>query len=32
MCLDLKPLNQFGPDELETRHRLLFDIAKIVWN
>ena len=30
--LDLKPLNQFGPEELEARHRLLFDIAKIVWN
>lgn len=30
--LDLEPLNQFGPEELETRHRLLFDIAKIVWN
>jgi hypothetical protein len=30
--LDLKPLNQFGPDELEGRHRLLFEIAKIVWN
>ncbi|HEV3439274.1 MAG TPA: DUF262 domain-containing protein, partial [Gemmata sp.] len=30
--LDLKPLNHFGPEELETRHRLLFDIANIVWN
>jgi len=30
--LDLKPLNQFGPDELEARHRLLFEIAKIIWN
>jgi hypothetical protein len=30
--LDLKPLNQFGPDELEARHRLLFHIAKIIWN
>ena len=30
--LDLKPLDQFGPDELEGRHRLLFEIAKIVWN
>jgi len=30
--LELKPLNQFGPDELEGRHRLLFDITKIIWN
>jgi uncharacterized protein with ParB-like and HNH nuclease domain len=30
--LDLKPLNHFGPEELEARHRLLFDIANIVWN
>ena len=29
--LDLKPLNQFGPDELEARHRLLFEISKIIW-
>jgi len=30
--LDLKPLNQFGPEELEMRHRLLFEIAKVIWN
>ena len=29
--LDLKPFNQFGPDELEARHRLLFEITKIIW-
>lgn len=29
--LDLKPFDRFGPDELEARHRLLFEIAKIVW-
>jgi len=30
--LDLKPFDRFGPDELEARHRLLFEITKIVWN
>ena len=30
-CLDLRPLDQFGADELESRHRLLFDIIKIIW-
>jgi len=29
--LELVPLNQFGPDELEQRHRILFEIAKIIW-
>ena len=29
--LDLRPFDHFGPDELEARHRLLFDIVKIVW-
>jgi uncharacterized protein with ParB-like and HNH nuclease domain len=29
--LDLKPFKQFGPDELEARHRLLFEITKIIW-
>ncbi len=28
---DLNPLDAFGPDELEQRHRLLFDITKIIW-
>ncbi len=30
--LDLKPYDKFGPDELEARHRLLFEITKIIWN
>jgi hypothetical protein len=30
--LDLKPFDRFGPNELEARHRLLFEITKIVWN
>tara|TARA_Y100000589_G_scaffold328117_2_gene371517 strand:- start:418 stop:2250 length:1833 start_codon:yes stop_codon:yes gene_type:complete len=30
--LDLKPLNQFGPDELEQRQQLLFQIASYIWN
>lgn len=29
--LDLKPFARFGPDELEARHRLLFEITKIIW-
>ena len=29
--LDLKPLEHFGPKELESRHRLLFDLVKIIW-
>jgi hypothetical protein len=29
--LNFKPYEQFGADELEERHRLLFDIVKIVW-
>ncbi len=29
--LDLKAFDHFGPDELEARHRLLFEITKIVW-
>ena len=29
--LDLKPLDHFGPDELESRHRLLFEMIKIIW-
>ena len=29
--LDLKPLNRFGPEELESRHRSLFDLVKIIW-
>ena len=29
--LNLEPLEQFGPDELEARHRLLFDIVSVIW-
>lgn len=29
--LALAPLDRFGPEELEARHRLLFEITKIVW-
>ena len=29
--LDLKPLGHFGPEELEARHRLLFEITKVIW-
>jgi len=29
--LDLKPLDHFGPAELENRHRLLFNLIKIIW-
>ena len=28
---NLNPLNQFGPDELEQRHKILFEIAKVIW-
>lgn len=30
-CLDFKPLDVFGPDELEYRHRLLFDLCCLIW-
>ncbi len=29
--LKFRPMDSFGPDELEERQRLLFDIAKIIW-
>lgn len=29
--LALEPLEQFGPDELEARHRLLYDIVSLIW-
>jgi len=29
--LDLRPFEQFGPEELEARHRLLFEITKVIW-
>lgn len=30
--LDLQPLAQFGPDEVEIRHRLLFKLVSIIWS
>ena len=30
--LELRPLAKFGPEELELRHRLLFEISKIIWH
>lgn len=30
--LNFKSYEQFGAEELEERHRLLFDIVKIIWN
>jgi uncharacterized protein with ParB-like and HNH nuclease domain len=30
-AIDLKPHDSFGPDELEARHRLLFELTKIIW-
>ena len=29
--LDLAPLEKFGPDELEARHKLLFQLVGIIW-
>jgi len=29
--LNFRPLDVFGPDELEERHLLLFNMAKIIW-
>lgn len=29
--LKFEPMDDFGPDELEKRHRLLYDIVKIIW-
>lgn len=29
--LDFKPYDQFGAEQLEERHKLLFDIVKLVW-
>lgn len=29
--LDFQPLSKFGPDELESRHKLLFSISKKIW-
>jgi hypothetical protein len=30
--LELESLDQFGPDQLEARHRLLFKLVWIIWN
>jgi hypothetical protein len=30
--LELEPLDQFGPDELEKRHKLLFKLAGFIWS
>ena len=30
--LDFHPLNSFGPEELEYRHRLLFDLTSLIWD
>ncbi|WP_417371854.1 DUF262 domain-containing protein [Gelidibacter japonicus] len=29
--LNFRPMNTFGPEELEERHKLLFDITNIIW-
>ena len=29
--LDLKPLDQFGPNEVEYRHKLLYVLSSIIW-
>lgn len=29
--LKLEPLDQFGPDELESRHKLLFKLVGLIW-
>lgn len=29
--LELEPLDKFGPDELEARHKLLFELIKLIW-
>ena len=30
--LHFKPMETFGPDQLDERHKLLFEIIKIIWN
>lgn len=30
--LSCRPINEFGPSELEERHKLLFEMAKIIWS
>ena len=31
-ALHFRPMDKFGPKELEERHKLLFDMIKIIWN
>lgn len=31
MQLNFKPLDKFGPEELEERHKLLFDMLPLIW-
>lgn len=30
--LALEPMDQFGPDQLEARHKLLFKLVGVIWN
>lgn len=30
--LDLEPLDHFGPEELERRHKILFELTSLIWN
>jgi uncharacterized protein with ParB-like and HNH nuclease domain len=30
--LDFRPMKKFGPDEVEERHRLLYEIVKQIWD
>lgn len=30
--LQFRPMDEFGPDELEERHKLLYKIVKIIWH
>jgi len=30
--LNFRAIEQFGKEELEERHKLLFDLIKIIWN
>ena len=30
--LELEPLDKFGPDELEARHKLLYKLVGIIWS
>jgi hypothetical protein len=30
--LDLEPLDSFGPEEVEARHRLLVKLVEIIWS